>query len=332
MTAFCARRLGTAVLWCSLFLLFPGPAARANDGPAAPEPAAAAPSAPGPAASPTPPPAAATLHHGARAKAGDGTLLVYDGVAGAYRAPALGDAFWIGDRFYRRDSGVWLTGPAATGPWQLLPQADVPAAARDCCPAQRSAASVRLPSGIEAVYEPRLKAFKVAGHKGVFLHDATFYRYDNGLWLGSSSVDGPWAPATPRPLPTPLRKAVGEPTDGQTVTLASGEVLVWDGHAKVFAMRDKPNVVLHEAKYFEKRGARWFESSAPSAAFVAMDVKDVPAPVRFRFRNEPGRGAKAEDGAKAARPVGAAKPAAAGKAAAASSKKAPPATDSGDAE
>lgn len=290
MTASLMRRFGAAFV-STLLVLGPVVAAHA-EGEAPPKKQAAAKKevAPGEAAPAATP--AAALRHGARSKTPDGTVLVYDGVAGAWRAPAMPEAYWIGERFYRHDNGVWLSATTAAGPWNLVASAAVPEAARDRYVPPKLAVTAKLPSGVEAVYEPRLKVFKVAGHKGVFLFDGTFYRNENGLWLGAAGPEGPWTPASPKPLPVPLRKGVGEATDGQQATLPGGEVVVWDGTSKVFTLRDKPDTVLHDGKFWEKREEKWFESASPGTGFVEAANKDVPAAVRFKFRKEPEAGAK----------------------------------------
>lgn len=300
MTASRSRRFGAAVVCSSLFLSIVTPVAESIAKPVAkPESGAAA--QPGTAAAPTPGdkgapaaeavPAAAPSRHGARSKAPDGTPIIFDKVSGAWRAPTLGEAWWAGDRFWRYDNGLWLTAPAAAGAWQLSPMEKVPEVARRY-PPPKEAVTAKLPSGGEAVFEPRLKVFKVAGHKGVFLFDATFWRVDGGLWLGAASVDGPWAPVSPKPLPVPLRKAVGEPEEGQAVTLPGGEVVVWDAQAKVFLLKDKPTVALHDGRFYEKRDAQWFESAQATSGFEEKAVKDIPLAVRFKFRKEAADGAK----------------------------------------
>lgn len=312
MTTSPSRRFGAALVFSSLSLLAPAAAVRAESK------AASAEAAPAPAPAPKATAAgkaegaapgaedagtaAEKPRHGARKKAPDGTTVIYDKVSGTWRAPTLGEGYWIGDRFWRYDSGLWLSAAAAAGPWQLVSSDTVPEAARRY-PLPKNPGTVKLPGGIEAVFEPRLKVFKVAGHKGVFLSDGTFYRVDNGLWLGAASVDGPWGPVSPKPLPVPLRKAVGDPVEGQQATLPGGEVVVWDPAAKVFVLKDKPSVVLHDGRFYEKRDDKWFESTQPSSGFAEKNVSEVPLAVRFKFRKEPGAGggAKAGNNAKAGR-------------------------------
>lgn len=225
--------------------------------------------------------------HGSRQKTPDGTVVIYDKITGAWRVPSLGEGYWTGERFYRYESGLWLTAKGAGGPWELVSVRTLSDSAKRH-PTPKEAVTARLPSGLEVVFEPRLKVFKVAGHKGVFLFDASFYRVDSGLWLGSSSVDGPWAPTSSKLLPVPLRRAVGDPDEGQTVTLPSGEVVVWEASSKVFTLKDKPTVVLHDGTYFEKRDDEWFESAQSSAGFTQKNVQDIPLAVRFKFRKQPG--------------------------------------------
>lgn len=307
MTASPWRRFGAAVVFSCLVLGAAGPAPAAEDSapkkPAkaghAAKSADAGDAASRDAAAPAAQPEAAVPRHGARSKAPDGTVVVYDKVAGAWRAPAIPEAYWVLERFYRFDNGIWLTSKAAAGPWELAPSSAVPEVVREGYLPPKVATTAKLPSGIEAVYEPRLKVFKVAGHKGVFLFDGTFYRNENSLWLGAPGVDGPWAAASPKPLPIPLRKAVGEPADGQEAKLPTGETVVWDGTSKVFTLKDKPGTVLHDGKFYEKREEKWFASASPSAGFAEVANKDIPAAVRFKFRKPPQDGGRpAKDGQK----------------------------------
>jgi hypothetical protein len=310
VTASSLRRLGAASVWCLLALATTDLPAWAGE-----EASGVKADAGGTAAAID----TSSLRHGSRRRAGDGTKVVFDKVAGAFRAAGLGETWWIDGRYYRWDGGVWTRAEVAAGPWSLVALADVPAAARERYLPPKTTTTVKLPAGLEVVFEPRLKVYKVAGRKGVFLFDARFYRSEGGLWLEAAEADGPWIPANPRPLPVLLRKAVGEPAAGAVATLPSGEAVTWDARAKLFVLRDKPEVVLYEGKFFERRGPKWFESSAPSAGFAEKDAKDIPPAVRFKFRKDPSG-------------AGPAKGAAAKKAPASGKKAKTSATDAGDSE
>ncbi len=230
--------------------------------------------------------------HGSRSKAGDGTTVVWDNVSGAYRVMNRWDTYWIDDRFYQYDNGVWQTAAKLAGRWGLVAQDLVPPVARGRHAAPKTEVTAKLPSGREAVYEPRLKVFRVAGRKGVFLFDAEFYRYDGGVWLVSAGDDGPWAAVSMKVLPVPLRKAVPPPEAGQSVTLPSGETVVYDAESKLFSVQGKPDTLLFDGTFYEKRDNKWFASSKSSAGFEELGVVKVPAPVRMKYRKPLGDKAK----------------------------------------
>ena len=95
------------------------------------------------------------LHHGSRAKAGDGTMVVYDKVNGVFLVPDHENAFWIDQRFYRYDGGLWLAAPAIAGPWELVAAEAVPEVATSRFGPLKVTVTAKLPSGRDAVYEPR---------------------------------------------------------------------------------------------------------------------------------------------------------------------------------
>lgn len=228
--------------------------------------------------------APAPLHLGSRAKASDGTEVVYDAVGGVFVVLDRKDTFWVAPRFYHVDNGLWLAAPALAGPWDLVPSADVPPEARGHRMPPKSTVTVKLPSGRDAVYEPVLKVFRVAGRKGVFLHEGIYYRYDTGLWLSSRGDDGPWAVASAKALPVPLRAAVPVPQPGETVKLPSGETVAYDADAKVFQLDGKPETAFFEGNFYEKRDDQWFSSTAGAGPFAETKVDKVPLGVRFKFR------------------------------------------------
>ncbi|HEY2775981.1 MAG TPA: hypothetical protein VGK20_18215 [Candidatus Binatia bacterium] len=232
--------------------------------------------------------------NGSRSHAADGTMVVYDGVNEMYVAPDRKDTFWIKNRFYHYEAGVWLASNAMAGPWEITPERYVPEAALGRFAPLKGGATATLPSGHQAVFEPRLKSYKVAGKKGVFLFDAVFYRYDNGLWLESDKEDGPWTPASARVLPVPLKKAVPPPDDGQSVTLPSGEKAVYDAKSRVFSLEDKPDVLLFDGEFYKKQDDKWQASSTTSSGFEEIEPNKVPGPVRIKDRAS-GTGTKKND-------------------------------------
>jgi len=251
------------------------------------------------------PAGSAGLRHGSRANAADGTLIAYDKVTGIYVVPDRKNTYWAGDRFFQYDGGLWLSATAVAGPWKLTPLKEVPEVARDRQGPAKGDVPAKLPSGAEAIFDPRLRAYKVVGKKGVFLYDAHFYRYDGGVWLGSDSDEGPWKPASIKSLPPPLHKSVPAPEAGALVTLPSGEKVVYDAATKLFNLEGKPDTLLFNGMFYEKREDKWFASETGSAGFAETPTAQVPAMVRLKYRKPgDGKGGKdaRKDGAAAARP------------------------------
>ena len=256
--------------------------------------------------------AGAELRHGSRREAADGTMLVYDNVNGIFLVPGQKDTFWTADKFYHYDGGVWATSKSAKGPWSLLAEQLVPKPARNGFGPLRKQVTAKLPSGDEAVYDPTLRAYKVASKKGVFLVDALFYRYDSGLWLSSPKVDGAWSIATIKSVPGPLRKAVPAPKGGDTVTLPSGDVLAYDSNSKLFQLQGKTSVVLYDGTFYEKQGGKWMASPSATSGFEEIDDSKLPAHVRNKYLkgsaagavSKPKTQAKKGDGKTAAKPKG----------------------------
>ncbi|MFN2426578.1 MAG: hypothetical protein ABR587_09060 [Candidatus Binatia bacterium] len=224
-----------------------------------------------------------TLRHGSRAKAADGSLLVWDNVTKVFASPDRKDTYWVDDQFFQHEKGLWMTSPALAGPWELVPISRVPEVARGRHAPLRVATRARLPWGREAVYEPKLKVYKVAGLKGVFLFDATFFRYENGVWLESSRDEGPWTVTSGKLLPQVLRRAVPAPVAGQKATLPSGETLVSEGEAGIFAVDGRPDTVFFEGAFYERRGNDWFTSTKSATGYVDVPVTKVPGPVRTKY-------------------------------------------------
>jgi len=310
------RRFGAALVLCLATASFSSPCALAAD--AAREAAAdAAGQAPADkaakpadasgkhsnadAAKPAPPqadPATKDLRHGARSKASDGSSLIWDNVTGVFVSPDRPHTYWIADRFYQYKDGVWLTAGVLAGPWEVIAQHMVPELARGRHGVPRQSVTTKLPSGREAVYYSRLKAFKIAGRKGVFLFDATYYRYDNGVWLESTTDDGPWTAASARRLPSALRRGVPPPEGGTKVTLPSGETLVSEGDSGVFAVQDKPNLVYFDGSFYERRQSQWFVSNKSASGFEELANNKVPGAVRTNYHNaggSPGKDKRAKD-------------------------------------
>lgn len=312
MTFSPTRRFGAAAAF-TLALSFPMPmaAAAADEAPAksAASPSDAKDAAKEDAAKDAP-------RHGARQKGGDGTLVVYDRVIGAWLVPGQKDTYWIDGRYWQYSGGLWLVASAAKGPWELTAERVVPEVARDRHAALKGPVTVKLPEGGEAVYDPKLKAYKVAGQKGVFLHDGLFHRYDDGVWLSSPKVGGPWAPGSARTLPPPLRKALPVPDDGQKVTLPSGDVVRYEAATKLFLVEGRADTVLFDGTFWEKKEERWFSSPSATKDFKEVEPGSVPVPVRMKYRKEPLIGGKpkpAKDGAAAKGAAGAGQDAAAKK-------------------
>jgi hypothetical protein len=240
------------------------------------------------------------LRHGSRDKAADGTMVVYDKVNGVFIVPTRPMTYWIDKRFYQYENGVWLSATALAGPWEMTQQHLVPDIALERHPTPKEAVTAKLPWGRDAVYDPRIKVFKVAGKKGVFLFDARFYQYDNGVWLESKKEDGPWMPTSMKILPVPLRKAVPLPEDGQEVTLPSGEKVVYEEKKRVFRLEKKPEIVLFDGTFYEQRDDKWFAAPSAAAGFKEMQIAKVPPPVRAVGKKVPIESEKKEKGAKKA--------------------------------
>lgn len=230
--------------------------------------------------------------HGARQKGGDGTLVVYDRVIGAWLVPGQKDTYWVDGRYWQYSGGLWLVASEAKGPWELTAARVVPEVARDRHVALKGAVTVKLPGGGEAVYDPKIKAYKVAGQKGVFLHDGLFYRYDDGVWLTATRTGGPWTPGSVRTLPPPLRKAVPVPDDGAKVTLPSGDVVRYEAATKLFLLEGRADTVLFDGTFWEKKEEQWFSAPDAKAAFKEVEPATVPVPVRMKYRKEPLIGGK----------------------------------------
>lgn len=225
------------------------------------------------------------LRHGSRAKAHDGTMVVYDKVTGVFVVPTRKNTFWIGNRFYQYDNGVWTVATAIAGPWELSAQHLVPDVAREKFSPPRTAVTAKLPSGVEAIYEPRLKVYRIAGKKGVFLFDGLFYRYDTGVWLESATDGGPWKTTSMKVLPANLRKAVPLPESGQKVALPSGEIAIYDSDGDFFFLEKEPATFLYDGTFYEKREGKWLSSSQASSGFKEVgSTGKVPANIRKSVR------------------------------------------------
>ncbi|MFN2375891.1 MAG: hypothetical protein ABR538_05090 [Candidatus Binatia bacterium] len=227
--------------------------------------------------------AAVELRHGSRATAKDGTLVVYDKVTGVYRVPGRESTYWTGERFFQYDNGLWQTADAIAGPWRLAAVKEVPEVAAQRPLPPRNTVTTPLPSGQKAVYEPLLKAYKVVGLKGIFLVDARYYRYEGGIWLGGDTEEGPWSPASNKAVPPPLRKAVPKPAAGDKVTLPGGEVLVFEERSGLFTLEGKPDTVLFDGAYYERRGDKWLTSKQSASGFEEVESSLVPPPVRANY-------------------------------------------------
>lgn len=226
---------------------------------------------------------AAEPRHGARSKAADGSLVVYDKVVGAYRSTDHPSTYWVDDRFWRYDSGVWSRSSALAGPWEVVSSQEVPKGPRGQHAAPKSTTTIVLPSGREAIYDPGLKAHKVVGRKGVFLFDGGYYRYDNGVWFSSQSEDGPWQATSGKPLPPALKRALPAPVHGDKVTMPSGAVLVYDADTKLYDVEGRPAAVYFDGAYYEHKDDGWLRSLDGAAETKPVEVVAVPVPVRAKY-------------------------------------------------
>lgn len=248
-----------------------------------------------------PPPQAPA--HGFRAKAGDGTDVVFDRVFGAYAVPRQIRTYWSGDRFLRFMDGAWLAAPALAGPWELVASASVPTSLREGFPPPKERVRVTLPSGLALMYEPSLKVFAVVGQPDMYAHEGRFLRYLNGVWLVSARQEGPWELAPMKGLPVLLMRKVEPPQPGARVSLPSGPVLVYDAELAMFRVADKPDAYFHNGSFFEHRDSKWFRSARPDADFEEIPAPKIPAALRASYRRkgaadspakgEPGAAAKA---------------------------------------
>ena len=229
-------------------------------------------------------------------------MLIWDNVTGVFVSPDQSKTYWVGERFYQSKDGVWLTSGVLAGPWQMIAQQMVPEAARGRHGVPKESVTTTLPSGREAVFDPRLKAFKIAGKKGVFLFDAGYYRYDSGVWLESTSDEGPWAAVSAKRLPGALRRGVPVPDAGTKVTLPSGETLASEGESGLFAVDGKPDAVYFDGSFYERRESKWFVSNKSASGFEELATNKVPGVVRSNYHkgNDSGGKAKPADKEKAA--------------------------------
>lgn len=232
------------------------------------------------------------LRHGSRATAKDGTLVVYDNVNGIFMVPGRKSTFWLEDRFYQYDNGVWTSAKAVKGPWTLTAQQLVPEPARVRFGPIRGAKTASLPSGGEAVYDPKLRAYKVTGKRGVFLADGLFYRYDGGIWQSASQEGGPWSLTSSKPVPGQLRKSMPAPKTGDKVKLPSGESVVFDAENSFHRLDDKPSVILFDGMFYEKRDEKWFASPEPDLGFQAISTEKVPGLIVRKDRKASGTTSK----------------------------------------
>lgn len=228
--------------------------------------------------------AAERRRHGSRSEAGDGSLLLWDNVTGVFVSADVKNTFWIGERFYQHKDGIWLTSRALAGPWEMIEAALVPDRPRGRFAPPKTSVTATLPSGVQAVYEPRLKAFRVAGHRGVFLFDARFYRFHDGVWLGSGTADGPWLPTSAKPLPPILRRTVPLPGAGHKVTLPDGVTLVFEAESSLFAVEGQPDAVFFDGTYYyARREGKWMAARGNLTDFQEVSPTKVPGPVRTNY-------------------------------------------------
>ncbi len=233
--------------------------------------------------------------NGARSKAGDGELLVWDNVNSVWVSAYGKNTYWVEDRYYRFDEGIWLTSTVLKGPWELTQQHLVPEAPRGRHALPKVSVTATLPSGLEAIYEPRIKVFKIAGRKGVFLFDGVFYRYDGGVWLESKSADGPWVPASSVGLPQSLKRALSPPAKGTRVTLPGGEILVSEGEPNLYAVEGRPDALYFDGTFYERRDQKWFKSASVASGWEEVSSQKIPGTVRSNYHKgvdgKSGRGA-----------------------------------------
>jgi len=188
----------------------------------------------------------------------------------------------VDEHFYQNLGGIWLTSSHLAGPWDLVEERLVPESALARYSPPKDSVTARLPSGLEATYEPPLKAYKIAGRKGLFLYDGRFYHFD-GIWLDAKNADGPWTAASAKVLPGPLRRVVPAPEAGQHVTLPSGETLTYDADARVYRVDGKTDTVLFDGTFYEHRGGKWLAAPSAAAGFDDVAFSKVPGPVRALY-------------------------------------------------
>ena len=257
--------------------------------------------------------------HGYRAKAPDGTNIVFDGVFGAYAVPGHVRTYWSGDHYYRNVEGVWLQATAVDGPWDLVAAVQVPETLRQAFPLSTERVSVTLPTGVAVTWEPTLRAFLVTGHPGVFLVDARFLRYLDGVWLASKAPDGPWEIASMKAFPALLRSKTKPPKHGTRVALPSGPELEYDADLALFRVVGKPDTYFREGMFFERRDKKWYRSTQAASGFEEIAVPKAPAALRAYYRRKDGgdsvgkKEAKAGDQRRQTRQQSAKKDSAAGK-------------------
>jgi hypothetical protein len=234
--------------------------------------------------------------HGTRSKTPDGTLIIWDNVNSVWVAAQPKNTYWVIDRYYRFDEGIWLASASLQGPWELTAEHRVPEAARGRHGPPKDSVTATLPSGLEAIYEPRMKVFKVAGRKGVFLYDASFYRYDGGVWLDSTSVEGPWTPTASTALPQALRKNLSPPQKGTRVTLPSGDVLVSEGLANLFAVEGRPDAIYFDGAFYERRDQKWFKTKTLALGWEEVSSQKIPPTVRQNYHQDADRAGSQKKG------------------------------------
>jgi hypothetical protein len=237
--------------------------------------------------------------HGARSKTADGTLIIWDNVNFVWIAVEPKNTYWVGDRYFRFDEGIWLESKLIKGPWEMTAAHLVPEAPRGRHGDPRESVTATLPSGLEAIYDPRIRVFKIAGRKGVFLFDSSFYRYDTGVWLESKSAEGPWTHTSSVGLPAALRRAVAAPEQGARVTLPSGDVLVAEAQPNLFAVEGKPNAVYFDGAFYERRNQKWFKTTNLASAWE--EVTKIPPTVRSKYHKNPNKKGQGADKKKSAK-------------------------------
>jgi hypothetical protein len=74
------------------------------------------------------------------------------------------------------------------------------------------------------------------------------------------------------------------PSDGQAVTLPSGDVVKYEAASKLFVVEGRANTVLFDGRFWEKKEDLWLTSPNATGGYAEVAANAVPAPVRLKYR------------------------------------------------